>query len=278
MTEAFAERKGGPRIHYHVEGQGQPLTLVHGVGANLKSWDEVAARLTSHFRVVRMDLRGHGESGRIADCTLDDLADDVRVVWDELGIRRGHLAGFSLGGLIAQSLALSDADRIDRMAIISAVAGRTPEERARVSERLVLLREKGIAAITGAAETRWFTDDFRAAHPARIKARMDELLANDPPSYAACYTVFSTSDLGDEVHQIRTPTLVVTGQHDVGSNTRMARFMHEQIKGSTLRILPALRHSVLVEAPEQIAFLLLDFLRPGVSTSAGAGSAAAAAR
>lgn len=276
MSEGFASRKGGPRIHYVVEGRGDPLTLVHGVGANLQSWDDVAARLTPHFQIVRMDLRGHGKSGRITDCTLGDLADDVRVVWDELGIRRSHLAGFSLGGLIAQSLALSDADRIDRLAIISAVAARTPEERARVAERLTLLREKGIAAITGAAENRWFTDEFRAAHPERVTARMEELLANDPASYAACYTVFSTSDLGDKVHGIRQPTLVVTGQHDVGSNTRMARFMHEQIKGSTLRILPALRHSVLVEAPEQIAFLLLDFLRAASTPSASVGSAAAA--
>lgn len=268
MTEGFAARKDGPRIRYVVEGQGEPLTLVHGVGADLRSWDDVAARLTAHFRVVRMDLRGHGGSGRIADCTLDDLADDVRVVWDALGIRRSHLAGFSLGGLIAQSLALSDPDRIDRLAIISAVAGRTADERARVVERLTLLREKGIAAITGAAENRWFTDEFRAAHPDRVKARMAELLANDPPSYAACYTVFSTSDLGDKVHGIRHPTLVTTGEHDVGSNTRMARFMHERIKGSVLRILPALKHSVLVEAPDKIAFLLLDFLRPPVASAA----------
>jgi 3-oxoadipate enol-lactonase len=276
VSEGFAARGGGPRIHYVVEGSGTPLTLVHGVGANLQSWDDVAARLIPHFKVIRMDLRGHGRSGRITDCTLDDLADDVRVVWDELGIRRSHLAGFSLGGLIAQSLALSDANRIDRLAIISAVAGRTAEERARVVERLKLLREKGIAAITGAAENRWFTDEFRAAHPERVKARIAELLANDPPSYAACYTVFSTSDLGDEVHAIGNPTLIVTGEHDVGSNTRMARFMHDQIKGSVLRILPALKHSVLVESPEKIAFLLLEFFQSFVPVSAKKGSAAAA--
>jgi (E)-2-((N-methylformamido)methylene)succinate hydrolase len=268
VTEGFAERKGGPRIHYVVEGQGEPLTLVHGVGANLQSWEDVAARLIPHFRVIRMDLRGHGKSGRIKDCTLDDLADDVRVVWDTLGIRRSHLTGFSLGGLIAQSLALSDADRVDRLAIISAVAGRSADERARVAERLKLLREKGIGAITGPAESRWFTEEFRAAHPDRVKARMAELLANDPQSYAACYTVFSTSDLGDKVHEIRHRTLVTTGEHDVGSNTRMAKFIADQIKGSTLRILPALKHSVLVEAPDKIAFLLLDFLRPGAAAAA----------
>lgn len=276
MNEAaFAERPGRPRIHFVIEGQGRPVTLVHGVGANLHSWDEVAALLAPHFKVVRMDLRGHGLSGRITDCSLEDLAADVRLVWDELGIRSGHLAGFSLGGLIAQSLALSDPARIDRLAIISAVAGRTPEERARVVERLVLLREKGIGAITGAAETRWFTDAFRAAHPERVKARLDELLANDLPSYAAAYTVFSTSDLGSRVHEIRNATLVVTGEHDVGSNVRMARFMHERIAGSTLRILPGLRHSVLVEAPEKIAALLLEFFGADARTAADPDRASA---
>ena len=76
-----------PFIHHVVSGQGPHVTLVHGVGANLQSWDEVAARLTPHFTVVRLDLRGHGRSGRIADCTLDDLAADVRRVWDGCGIQ-----------------------------------------------------------------------------------------------------------------------------------------------------------------------------------------------
>ena len=62
------------------------MTLVHGVGANLQSWDEVTARLEPYFTVVRLDLRGHGRSGRIAECTLDDLAADVRRVWDARGI------------------------------------------------------------------------------------------------------------------------------------------------------------------------------------------------
>ncbi len=248
-----------PDIHFIVEGAGPFVTLIHGVGANLHSWDEVAPALTPNFTVVRMDLRGHGVSGHIIGaCSLNDLADDVRHVWDRVGIDKTHLAGFSLGGLIAQALALSDRDRIDRLAILSAVAGRTAEERAKVAERLQILKEQGIDAITAAAEDRWFTPEFRAAHPERISRRIAELKANHAPSYAAAYTVFALSDLGDRLGEITHPTLVATGEHDVGSNTRMANMMHDRIRNSRLDILPGLRHSVLVEAPQAIATLLLE--------------------
>jgi (E)-2-((N-methylformamido)methylene)succinate hydrolase len=99
-----------------------------------------------------------------------------------------------------------------------------------------------------------------------VQRRMQQLQENHAPSYAAAYTVFSTSDLGDRLQEIRAPTLVVTGEHDIGSNTRMARFMLAQIAGSRLEILPGLRHSILVEVPGVVARLVRDFLleRPGV--------------
>ena len=87
------------------------------------------------------------------------------------------------------------------------------------------------------------------------------LRENHAPSYAAAYTVFSTTDLADRLHAIKAPTLVATGEGDIGSNTRMARYMHEQIRGSRLAILPGLRHSVLVEAPVLVTGLVSEFLR-----------------
>jgi len=265
MTGTFyTKAPGQPDIHYRVEGSGPAVTLVHGVGANLESWDEVAARMQERYRVVRMDLAGHGKSGPIrGNRSLEDFADDVRRVWDHIGVTTTHLAGFSLGGLIVQALALSEPGRIDRLVILSAVAGRTAEERAKVVGRLALLQEGGIAAVTAAAEERWFTPEFRQRHPERVAQRMRELLSNDPVSYAAAYTVFATGDLGDRVGEIRHPTLVATGEHDVGSNVRMARMMHAAIAGSELCILSGLRHSVLVEAPQQVADMLMRFFGQG---------------
>jgi pimeloyl-ACP methyl ester carboxylesterase len=261
MTDIFHVRTlGKPEIYCRVEGTGEPVTLVHGVGASLDSWDEVAGYMLGRYRIIRIDLAGHGKSGPIrGNRTLSDFADDVRRLWDHLGLAKTHLAGFSLGGLIAQSLALSDPDRINKLVILSAVAGRTAEEREKVVSRLALLKEGGIPAVTAAAEERWFTPEFRKQYPECVAQRMRELLANDPVSYAAAYTVFATGDLGDRVGEIQLPTLVATGEHDIGSNVRMARMMHAAIAGSELHILPGLRHSVLVEAPQKVADMLMHF-------------------
>jgi len=252
--------KDGIEIHYVSEGAGPPVTLVHGVGSNLGSWDPIAKRLAEKYRVVRLDLRGHGLSSRIETCSLDSFLDDVSLVLDTLGIERTHLAGFSLGGMIAQAFVLAHPERVDKLAFISAVAGRTPEERANVMSRARKVHAEGIASVVTAAEDRWFTEVFRKAHPEVVRERLEELKANDHRSYAAAYSVFAAGDIGDRLHAIRRPTLIVTGEYDVGSNTRMARFMHKAIPGSTLRILPGLKHSVLLEAPDTISQLLLDFL------------------
>jgi 3-oxoadipate enol-lactonase len=257
----LARGEDAPSLFFHDEGTGPPVLLIHGVGADSSSWDEIAPSLAQRFRVLRLDLRGHGRSGAIEGvCTLDDFVRDVLDVMDAAGAAKADVVGFSLGGLIAQGIALSHPGRVDRLALISAVAGRTEEERAKVRARLQVLRNEGIEAIMAAAQERWFTPEFVQAWPDKVRSRMEQLRRNDPDSYKAAYQVFSTSDLGERLHNIHHRTLIVTGEHDVGSSTRMARYMHDQISHSELRILPGLRHSVLAEAPEQVGSLLTQFL------------------
>jgi (E)-2-((N-methylformamido)methylene)succinate hydrolase len=263
MSEQTLRRSHAPALRYWDDGGARPpVMLIHGVGADGTSWEQIAAALSPDFRVMRLDLRGHGRSGHIAGAlTLDDFVRDVVDVLDACGVLAAHIVGFSLGGMIAQGIALQHAERVLRLVLLSAVAGRTTEERQRVQARLAILREQGIAAITGAAQERWFTPAFIARNPDLVERRMRQLQKNHAPSYAAAYTVFSTSDLGDRLHAIRAPTLIATGEHDVGSNARMASFMQEQIVGSRLEILSGLRHSILVEAPDLVTRLVGDFLR-----------------
>lgn len=250
-----------PNIRFLVEGEGDPITLIHGVGSNLESWDQVVQRLQAKFSVLRMDLRGQGQSrGITADCTLEDFVADVLGAMDAAGFGKSDLIGFSLGGMIAQLFALTHPERVDRLALISAVAGRTPEEKQRLAQRATKIREEGVGSVIGASAQRWFTDAFLRAHPEKVEQRLKELLENDPASYAEAYRIFAESDVGDRIHGIRHRTLIATGEHDVGSNPRMARFMHDQISNSELVIFPDLRHSLLVEAPDQVADLISKFL------------------
>ena len=256
MSHGTLERDG-LATRYVVEGTGPPVLLIHGVGARLDSWDGVVAALGARYRTIRYDLRGHGQSSKApGPYSIGLFAEDARTLLDHLGVARCHVAGHSLGGMIAHRLALDAPGRVDRLALISTACGRNAEETQRVLERLAVV-ENGIPGEHFRHSIRrWFSDEFQRAHPEVIEGHAAQNMENDPQCYAAAYRVLATTDLADDLPGIRTPTLIVTGEGDVGSNPRMARLMHERIPDSRLHVLPGLRHSILLEAPGLVARLL----------------------
>lgn len=164
--------------------------------------------------------------------------------------------GHSLGGLIAQGFALSHSDRLNRLVLLSTVAGRNEEERERVAARLAIVAEGIPGEHFENSVARWFTDAFRENHPEVLAAHAAANRKNDPEAYAAAYRVLAETDLADRLHEITAPTLIATGDGDIGSNPRMARLMHDRIAGSELHILENLRHAAMTEAPERIARLI----------------------
>jgi pimeloyl-ACP methyl ester carboxylesterase len=242
-------------------GSGPSLVLVHGLGGNLHSWDIISAAMEKRFTVLRYDLRGHGGSHNPpGPWQLDDFVDDLEEVLAGCSDDPVRLAGFSLGGLISQGYTLRHPAAVSKLVIISAVAGRTEAERQKVVERVRNLERGDLDTNIELALERWFSPHFREQHPDRVQARLEALKANDPGGYLNAYRVFGLGDLAQELHKIQCPTLVMTGEFDPGSNVRMAELMHQQIAGSKLEILPAVRHSVLVEAPQLVAQRLDEFL------------------
>ncbi|BET11223.1 alpha/beta hydrolase [Pandoraea sputorum] len=270
---------GDVTLAFRLLGRGsRALVCIHGVGSYQEAWDDVAAALADDFRILTFDLRGHGRSSRVKGrYEIDDFVTDVLALADHVGFTTFDLAGFSLGGLIAQRLALLHPSRLRRLVLLATVSGRTREERERVLARLAALQSGERGAHYDASLSRWLTEDFQAKHPARIAYLRERNAQNDPDCYASAYRVLAETDFGGFIDQIRMPTLIVTGEDDQGSNPRMARFMHECIVGSQLAILPGMRHSILVEASGQVADLMRNFLagdgeNAGASEGAGSGA------
>jgi 3-oxoadipate enol-lactonase len=253
------------RIAYRRAGSGPAVLLIHGVGGDAGNWGPIAHRLRRHFDVIAMDLRGHGGSDLISGpIDVHDLARDAVQVLDECNVARCAVVGMSLGGAVAQALALDFPQRVEKLATIVTVCGRTDEETARAKERLAFLEREGAAGIAEANRTRWFTDAFIARHPELVEQRVAQVKACDAASYRHAFRVFATTDLVDRLHEIRVPTLVITGEHDVAATPRMAELMAERIANAQAHVLRGLKHSLLIEAPEAIGNLLEPFLKHGM--------------
>jgi 3-oxoadipate enol-lactonase len=252
----------GVELNYRLEGEGpRALICIHGVGSYLEAWDGVAARLGDAFRLLRFDLRGHGRSSRVKGrYEIDDFVGDVLVLADHVGFEQFDLAGFSLGGLIAQRLALTRPERLRKLVLLATVAGRTQDERARVAARLAALESGDRGSHYDASLSRWLTEGFQERHPELVAQLRQRNADNDPDCYAAAYRVLAQTDFGGLLDRISVPTLIATGEDDQGSNPRMANFMHQSIRQSQLAILPGLRHSILIEAPDAVAALMRGFL------------------
>jgi pimeloyl-ACP methyl ester carboxylesterase len=262
MSTALRFTVGKVTLNYRVDGKGpESLVCIHGVGSYLEAWSGVVSHLSDQFTVLTFDLRGHGASTRVKGrYEIDDFVNETLALADHVGFKTFDLAGFSLGGLIAQRLALTHLDRIRRLVLLATVAGRTPEERERVLARLAALQAGEPGAYYDASLSRWLTEEFQQRNPQLINTLRERNAMNDPDCYAAAYRILAETDFGGLLDRIHCPTLVVTGEEDAGSNPRMAQYMNERIPGSRLRILPGLRHSILLEAPERVAALMRDFL------------------
>ena len=239
------------------------VLLVHGVGSDHTAWDAVAAELTAHATVVRYDLRGHGRSAvGTLPYSLDDFVADHVELMARLGIGRAHLVGFSLGGLIAQAVAIRHPELVDRLAVIGAVAGRTDAERERALTRLEDARRTGPAGTSAASAARWFTTGFVERHPDAVARNLRRMADTDAAAYAAAYEVLATNDLADELARVGAPTLAMTGEHDVGSPPHMSEMIAERVPNGRVVILDGHKHGVLDEAPWLVARELTRFLFP----------------
>ncbi len=254
---------GGVDIACDVQGprDAPVVTLSHSLAAARGMWDEQVRALGHDYRVVRYDLRGHGESGVSAppyDFAM--LADDVVAVLDHLGIEQTHFVGLSIGGMIGQHLALRHPDRVARLALCSTTS-RIPEEmRPNWDERVAAVQEQGMEGQVDGTIERWFNDTFVQQAPDTVE-RIRDMIRNTPVNgFIGCARAVQHLDVTDQLHRIPHQTLCMQGERDPGTTVEAAQTIAERIPNAHLRILPGVKHLGNVETPEAFNTALSGFL------------------
>jgi len=253
----------GCRIYYRLEGSAEKplLVLVHALGTDHGMWDPQMAALLSQFRVLRVDLRGHGASDAPAgDYTIAQLAGDVLAAVDAAGRDRFAYCGLSLGGMIGQWLGAHAAGRIERLVLANTSPRVADPSQFEVRRTTVL--EQGIAAIEAAVMQRFFSTRTLEAHDPGAESIRAVMLATSPVGYAGGCGAIRDMDHRPLLAGITVPTLVIGGDHDVSTPWEG----HGDVLAATIPGARAVRlpstHLSNMERPSSFNAAVFEFLLP----------------
>ena len=189
---------------------------------------------------------------------LADLGGDVLALLDLLGAQRAHLAGVSLGGMVAMWVAAHAPDRVDRLALFYTSARLGPPEA--WAARASAVRAGGLEAIADTVLHRWTPAEFARENPHTVAELRRMLLATDPDGYASACAAIETMNLEPDIGRITAPTLVLGGLDDEAIPPAHARRIATGITGARLALVPTTAHLAPVSRPQLVGQLLADFL------------------
>lgn len=253
----------GARLHYEVDGQDDApwLVLSNSLGTHLEMWNPQMPALRSRFRVLRYDTRGHGMSAvPKGPYSVEQLGRDVVALMDELGIARAHFCGLSMGGMTGMWLGVHVAERIDRLVLCNTSALIGPAEV--WNTRIAKVNSEGMDAIVQAVIDRWFTPAYQQRATQDI-ARVREMLLQTPAEgYTANCAAVRDMDQRADVANIKAPTLVIAGTHDLATPAKDGKAVADSIPGARYVELDA-AHLSNWEQAERFTATLIDFLTQG---------------
>ena len=257
-------RCNGLELRVEEIGSGPPLLLIMGLGASLETWVAQREAFAARHRVIMFDNRGAGES----ECppppwTVPDMAGDAAAVLDALGVERAHVLGVSMGGMIAQELAIRWPERVDRMVVAMSFARPDPVRQAfllfRRWARLqgVDLVQEGVAALPWLVSPQILNDPERLHEILAVVSAMP-LMA--PEAYSYQIDAILEHDTLSRLHRVRAPTLVLAAAEDVLTPLYLSREIAAAIDGARLVVLPRGNHAVQIEDPTAFNAAVLGFL------------------
>ncbi len=251
----------GVRLHVRVDGVDHriapPVLLLHSLGTDLHIWDKVLALLPEHLRFVRFDQRGHGLSDAPpAPYKMGSMISDAEAVLDGLQVSDCLIVGLSMGGLVAQGLAVKRLDLVRAMVLMdTATKIGVP---AVWADRIKMVRDAGVSAIADGAMERVFSKAFRQGPD--LNHWRDKLLAMNPEGWMGCAAAISGTDFYTPTSGLRLPVLGLVGSEDATTPPDLMRETIALIPGSKFGIIRKAGHFPPIENPIAVAEALNQFL------------------
>lgn len=240
---------------------GTPVFLLHSAGLELSYWDAQIEALGEEHDVIAVDLPGHGRTpGGPEDWTLDRLTGFAADALEAVGVDRAHVVGLSVGGILAQSLALSRPALVRSLVLVDTAATFTAAGRRAMRDRAATARRGGMAAVVAGLVDHWFTPETARRRPDLVDRATKTLLGDDPQVHAAVWEMIAEVELAGELPRIDRPTLVVVGELDSTSPVSSAQLLRDAIPDSRLRIVPRAAHLSPLEHPDTVTGYLREFL------------------
>ena len=255
-------RINGIDVRYTVTGKGPWVTLSHSLACRLEMWDEEVKRLSKHFTVLAYDSRGHGETSAPAiPYTLDMIADDIKGLFDHLGIERSHFIGLSMGGVFGLAAALRHPGIFETLVLADTSSKLSDAGIAAFKDRVAKVRAGGMEAMVEPTLERWFKDSFRASSP-KLMARVAHWIRTTPPDgYIGCSAAIPTIDVTGRLAEITVPCMVIVGADDIAMPPVMAEILDRHLPHSEMVVIPNAGHLSNLEQSGAFNAALDRFLR-----------------
>ena len=257
----------GFNVNFVLDGpeDAEVLTFVHGQAFDLKSWSRQLAALKEEYRVLCIDLRGHGgtELGPIGNnLRMSDFAGDIIGLWDSLGISRSHYIGKSLGGMIGFELALNHSPRL-RSLVLVATQGKMPEgslERMRGYVAKFKKSEFGMNLAADQLLERYLPRNYHMRDPEGYAVLREGISALPVEAYEYSSEAINAMDFDCQLEDICSPTLVIAGEVDIPTPPSRMAMYRDQIKGAKWGVVDGAAHLPNFENPQAFNKLLKEFL------------------
>ena len=268
-------RVNGIGVNYRLEGPAEApvVMLSHALAADLSMWNPQMNALTTTYRVLRYDTRGHGGTDAPAGpYSLEQLAEDARSLLRALDIERTFFIGLSLGSMIGQFLAITHPEMLQGLVLCEASSRTSPEIKAVWDERIRVAQVQGMEAHVEPTIHRWFTAPFQERRRDVVDPVRAVIRATPPEGYIGCIRAIQGLDLTDRLGSIRLPTLLIVGEEDPASPVASSRAIRERIAGSELIVLKSAAHLANAEQPEAFNRAVTAFLDRAGAASGSFGN------